>query len=131
MSLTDFGADLRTWLAAQGLGLTAGTNLFRGQFPQDVAEGVLLVETGGDRTDRPTGSMVRTVQVTARYRDLGAAIAAANSIFNLLNEPSSVRSMGSSRVTYSKAIQPPFTLGLDERQAWRVVFNVEFRLAQY
>lgn len=129
MTLPDLGGDLRTWLAAQGLGLTAGTNLFRGQFPQSVIEGVLLIETGGERTDRPTGSVIVTVQVTCRYRDLDTALAKARAIYALLDGPSVQRTMGSSKVIYSRAIQPPFSLGQDERQAWRVVFNAEFLLA--
>jgi hypothetical protein len=128
--LTDLGADLRTWLAAQSaLGLTAGGTVFRGQFPQDVLEGVLVIETGGERSDRPTGSVMLTAQVTCRYRSLTAAMAMARAIYALLNEPSAPRTMGSTRIIYSKAIQPPFSLGQDERQAWRVICNYEF-LAQ-
>lgn len=129
MSLTDFGADLRSYLAAQAVG-TAGTTLFRGQFPKDVTNAVLLVETGGDRANRPAGSVVRTVQITCRNTDLATALAKAKSVFDLLNEPAAPRTMGSgSKVTYSKAIQPPFVLGQDERQAWRVLCNYEFILA--
>lgn len=130
MAITDFGADLRSWIASQpALGLVSGTSLFRGQFPQDVIEGVLLIQTGGDPSDRPTGSLVVTVQITCRYRDLDAALTKARALYDLVNEPPSQRKMGSSKVIYSKAIQPPFTLGQDERQAWRVLFNAEFRLA--
>ena len=128
--LPDLGADLRTWLAAQSaLGLTAGVTVFRGQFPQHVIEGVLVIDTGGERSDRVTGSVLLTAQVTCRYRSLTAAMAMARAIYDLLNEPAAPRTMGSSKVLYSKAIQPPFSLGQDERQAWRVVCNYEF-LAQ-
>lgn len=128
--LSDLGADLRAWLAAQSaLGLTAGGTVFRGQFPQHVIEGVLVVETGGGRSDRVTGSVLLTAQVTCRYRSLTTALAKARAIYELLNEPSAPRTMGSTRIIYSKAIQPPFSLGQDERQAWRVVCNYEL-LAQ-
>ena len=128
--LPDLGADLRTWLAAQSaLGLTAGGTVFRGQFPQHVIEGVLVIETGGERSDRVTGSVLLTAQVTCRYRSLTTALAKARAIYELLNEPAAPRTMGSSKVLYSKAIQPPFSLGQDERQAWRVICNYEF-LAQ-
>jgi hypothetical protein len=130
MSLPDFGADLRAWLATSGgLGLVAGTSIFRGQYPQDVVEGVLVIETGGERSDRPTGSVMLTVQITCRYRDMATAMAKSRAIYSLINEPSAPRTMGSSKIMYSKAIQPPFSLGQDERQAWRVTFNAEFLLA--
>lgn len=128
MTLTDFTSDLRTFLAAQSVG-TAGTDLFRGMIPANVINAVLLVDTGGDRSDSTHGSVIRTVQVTCRHVVLATAIAKANAVYGLLNEPSAPRTMGASRVTYSKAIQPPFTLGQDERQAWRVVANYEFLLA--
>ena len=129
--LPDLGADLRTWLAAQSaLGLTAGGTVFRGQFPQHVIEGVLVIDTGGERSDRVTGSVMLTAQVTCRYRSLTTALAKARAIYDLLNEPAAPRTMGTaSKILYSKAIQPPFSLGQDERQAWRVICNYEF-LAQ-
>ena len=93
-------------------------------------EGVLVIETGGERSDRVTGSVLLTAQVTCRYRSLTTALAKARAIYDLLNEPAAPRTMGTaSKILYSKAIQPPFSLGQDERQAWRVVCNYEF-LAQ-
>lgn len=131
MALPDFGADLVHYLDAQISGLTAGTNLFRGQFPQTVVNGVLVVETGGERSDRPLGYVTITAQITSRSQDYVAALTRARALYDLLNEPASPRTMGAtgaSKVTYSKAIQPPFSLGQDERQAWRIVFNAEFQV---
>lgn len=128
MSAT-FSNDVAAWLALQGEGVL-GTSLFIGQLPPAPLDAVLLVETGGRGSD--TAHRVRhlSLQVTARDADYAAARARAWAIHNLLDGPPTPRSMGSSKVLYSKAIQPPFSLGQDERQAWRFVCNFEF-LTQY
>lgn len=125
MALPDFGGDLLAFIDSQFGSLTSGVNLFRAQMPQTVIEGVLLTETGGERSSHPLRQVVLTVQLTARYRDYTTAVNMARSLYDLLDMPSATRAMGSSKVVYSKAMQPPFSLGQDERQAWRVVFNVE------
>lgn len=128
MALPDLGTGLLAYIDAQVGSLTSGTNLFLGQFPQQVIEGVVVVETGGERSNRPHRYVVRTVQITSRYRDYMAATSMARTLYDLLDMPSATRTMGSAKVIYSKAMQPPFSLGQDERQAWRVVFNVELHV---
>lgn len=128
MPLPDVGACVRAYLDSRSeLALTAGADLFRGQFPQDVVEGVLVVETGGSASDPVVRSVPVTVQVTCRYRSLSAALAKARLIHSIFDRPSAPVVLGGSmRSLYSRAIQPPFSLGQDERQAWRVVCNYEF-----
>jgi len=129
MSAT-FADDLATWLSAQGQGTLAST-LFIGQLPpSSPLDAVLLVETGGRGSDTAHRTRTRSIQVTARGTSYAAARARAWAIHGLLDAPAAPRLMGSSRILYSKAIQPPFSLGQDERQAWRFVCNFEF-LTQY
>lgn len=128
MNLPDFGSDLRAFVAANVPGLVSGQNLFRGSYPQDRVDGVLLVESGGQRSNRPHGYVALNLQVTARAQNYSTANSWSRALYNLLNEPASTRTMGASKVIYSKALQPPFLIGQDERQAFRIVFNVEFHV---
>ncbi len=130
-----FRTNLAHYLGAAGLGLTVGTNLFRGQIPATIAPTtlvVLLALTGGRQSLQYLATRP-TVQITVRSSDLDAAEAKAWAIHDLLNDPAAPILMGSSnksRVATCKALQPPFVLpGLDERQAWRVVCNYEFTLS--
>lgn len=132
MALPDLGAGLLGFIDAQTTSplssLVAGTNLFLAQYPQQVIEGVVVIESGGERSARSHRYVVRTVQITSRYRDYAAATAMARALYDLLDMPATTRTMGGAQVIYSKAMQPPFSLGQDERQAWRVVFNVELHV---
>lgn len=128
MSAT-LGDDLANWLATQGQG-TVGSTLFVGQLPPTPLDAVLLVETGGRESDTAHRTRSQTIQVTARGTSYASVRARAWAIHDLLDGPSAPRVMGASKVLYSKAIQPPYSLGQDERQAWRFVVNVDF-LTQY
>lgn len=118
--------DLTAYLAAQGVG-TVGTNLFKGQFPSDTLEGVLITPTGGLAslpyidTERPR------IQVLCRYKSFSTGWTKAYSIYSLLNHTQF--SQGSSRIPHIRAVQPPFSLGQTDRQLWRIVNNYQVWLA--
>lgn len=124
MSAT-FADDVVDFLAAQGVG-TVGSSLYQGQLPPEPLDAVLVVETGGRAFDRARRVQPLTLQVTARATSYAAARAKAWAIHALLNDPPDSRLVGSTRIAYSRAIQPPFSMGQDGRQAWRVACNYEF-----
>lgn len=129
MSLSTFAVDLAAWLASRGVG-AVGSTLFIGQLPPQPIDAVLLVETGGRQGDRARGVDFPTIQVTCRSASYASARANAQAVFDLLNEPATSLQMGTSRVTYCKALQPPTSLGVDEAGAWRIVCNFRFWLAR-
>lgn len=124
MSVSTFTTDLRADLAAADLGLVVGTNLFRSQMPPD-AEGVLITPYGGRESDNIHRSAFPRVQILCRYATYAAAEAMAYSIYSRLNERENY-TMGTTVVTRSDALQPPFSLGQDDRQRARVACNYEF-----
>lgn len=120
-----FADDVVNWLATQGVGTVAGT-LFQGQLPPDPLDAILVVETGGRTFDRVRRVQPLTLQVISRGTSYAAARTAAWRVHALLDSPSTSRRMGTTKVLYSKAIQPPFALGQDARQAWKFSCNYEF-----
>lgn len=137
MSLATFRTDLSHFLANAGLGLTEGTNLFRGMIPAEINPAtlvVLVMPTGGPQSSRFLATYP-TYQITVRGRDLDAAEAKAMAIFALFDNLEQPVAMGPtpgsrSRVADCKALQPPFLLpGRDERECWRWVCNYMFTLS--
>lgn len=120
-----FADDVVNWLATQGVGTVAGT-LFQGQMPPDPLDAILVVETGGRTFDRVRRMQPLTLQVISRGTSYASARSAAWQVHTLLDSPPDSRLMGATKVIYSKAIQPPFSLGQDERQAWKFSCNYEF-----
>lgn len=118
--------DLATYLAAQGIG-TVGTTIFKGQFPTDILEGVLIVPTGGFTTLKTITTERPTIQVTCRYKSFATAWAKSYAIYALLNQPLTFAS-GANKFFYSRAIQPPFSLGQADRQLCHIVNNYQLWL---
>lgn len=118
---------LGAYLQAQGVGTLAST-LFLGRFPAEAATGILLVETAGTATTPVRGDALLRVQVTSRHSDYPTARAKAWQVYHLLNVPEGpINLSGSTWVLDAKAVQTPFSLGLDEFELWRVVFNVQLQ----
>lgn len=124
-----FLSNLAAHLASHGIG-TVGTDIFMGEAPPEQLNAVLLVSTGGPPSDRARGILSPTVQVTARNLSYAAAEAKIDQVFVLLNELPEQVNMGSSHVVYCKAMQLPFCLGKDEREAWRHVCNFRFSVSR-
>jgi hypothetical protein len=120
-----FADDIVNWLAAQGMGTVAGT-LFQGQLPPEPLDAILVVETGGRAFEPVRRVQPLSLQVISRGVSYASARTAAWRVHALLDSPSAPRLMGTTKVIYSKAIQPPFALGQDARQAWRFSCNYEF-----
>lgn len=136
MSLATFRSDLTHYLAAAGLGLTVGTNLFRGQIPATIPPTTLVVlvqMTGGQESERFLSQRVH-VQILVRSTDMDAAEAKAFAIHALLDNLAVPVAMGptpgaKTRVADCKAIAPPHHLPPDERQAWWWSCNYRFTLS--
>jgi hypothetical protein len=126
MATSAWVSDLAAYLATQSIG-TVGTSIFIGQFPVDTTEGVLLIPTGGLTTLKTISTERPTVQVTTRYKSFATGWAKSYAIYALLNQPLTFTS-GANRFFYSRAIQPPFSLGQTDRQLCRIVNNYQIWL---
>ena len=116
--------DLARHLEARGIG-TLGTDLFVGQLPPEPVQAVLLVATGGSEPDRPRGVERPSIQVTVRSPSHAAAHEKVHAVYRLLDGmPQAL--LGTSAVTWCRAMQHPACLGTDEQQAWRFVCNFRF-----
>lgn len=125
--------ELATYLAAQGLGLTVGTNLYKSDLPPTPDACVALLETGGlpaaHTMSGGAGSAVYerpTVQVICRAgaQDYATARATAQDVHDALDGLSDTDLSGVRYISI-RAIQPPFELGLDERARPLVGLNVQ------
>lgn len=120
-------AALGDYLAANGIG-TVGTDLFLAQFPQHVLDGVAVVATGGTEATPVRGDYRLRFQVTSRHSNYATASAKAWDAYELLDSPDTpINLSGAVWVLGAKPIQPPLSLGLDDRERWRIVFNVELQ----
>ena len=139
-AFTDHLAD---YLAAAGLG-TVASSIWLGEMPPE-AEGLLLVDTGGGPGDRLAPYLRLTVQVTARYAVATTAKARAWAVHDLVGLVDHPARIGNgpvwgldqwqngnwvqgprTTILQGRALQPPFSLGRDERQKWRWVVNLQF-----
>lgn len=135
MSLATFIDDLAADMQARGLG-TVGTNLFIGQIPEKNADGtpllnaLLLIPYGGAPSDNIHAAAHPRVQVTARNTSYAAASTKIHAVYAAYNEREGF-DVGTSTTTHvvdCMAQQTPFSLGQDERQAWRLVCNFQFTI---
>ena len=125
-------ADIGTYLAGSGLGLTLGVNLFQVPFPatsQDAA--VCIVETPGEEDEFGSGPSLDlpaleqprfTVQVRDVPQNAQACRTLAEAIRNKLNNLGPV-TLGATVYHHVKATTPVFYLGPDQNERWRWVCN--------
>ncbi len=82
-------SQLADWLAQiegdDTLDLTVGTNLFVGEFPENVEDAIMLVSVPSDQPDKYTGVEYQTIDIWSRYADHGAGDAKIQKIFVLLH----------------------------------------------
>lgn len=138
-----FADHLAEYLAAAGLG-TPASSIWLGEIPP-AAEGLLLVETGGGPADRLAPFLRMTIQVTARFANPATAKQKAWAVHDLVGEIDNPARIGNgpiwgldvwangnwvqgprTTILQGRALQPPFSLGRDERQMWRWVVNLQF-----
>lgn len=124
--------NLGDYLQAQGVG-TLASDLFLGGFPLD-GQGVALVDTGGTPMVRARGDYMQTVQVLCRHTAQPTARAKAWEVWDLLNGTGKLQigSSGSADVIFDcKAVQPPISLGQDERQRWTFACNYQVTMRKH
>lgn len=124
--LSTFLADLGAYLAANGCG-TLGSTLFLAQFPPGLSPATcasVLTETQGLPSNDPAGLAFPRVQVVTRCSDYATARLRAHLIHSVIHnlQAMMIGPLGCN----AKALQTPFSIGLDERSAWRIACNYQF-----
>lgn len=128
--------DFADVLSTGGMG-TVGSTIFYGSLPDSVAQGVVVVETGGIFPLHTMGSGPATtvgagvaaverprVQVMTRASVYETARAMAQDAFNLLDGLRD-RTVNSRRYLWVRAVQSPFDLGRDLNDRAQFAFNLD------
>lgn len=132
----DPGADVVTALEAAAIGLTGGTNLFKGT-EQPFGDGVpnaaaFVIPYGGPAPSAFCGNRVeeekfQAVQVLYRSDpdDYNGGETMARAILNALHHQTIVRGTGGNYTDCYSAQSLPYSLGVDESRRHRWTINVE------
>ena len=125
-------ADIGTYLASAGIGLTLDVNLFRVPFPAAApTAAACLMETPGEEDEFGSGPSLDLpalerarfqVQVRDDPQNAAACRALAESIRQKLNNLGPV-TLGTTVYHDVKATTPVFFLGPDQNERWRWVCN--------
>jgi hypothetical protein len=122
--------DISTILAAAGLGLVAGTNLFIGEEPTTPANCVTVYDTPGDapmltqdRTERYDFPAIQVKVRNTSYLNAQALIEAIKGALHGLAH----YGQGGASYELVKCDQDPFSLGKDEtgRSMWVCNFSIQ------
>jgi hypothetical protein len=78
--------EIATYLEGESLGLTLGTNFFKGYLPDETDNAVVIYDTGGAEPDRdiPTGDP--TFQLIVRNTDYPTGHALVKAIADVLHQ---------------------------------------------
>lgn len=128
-------ADLVAYLAAAGLGLTAGTDLFEGPAPETpynvVAVALYATERSDDYEMGPSLQAPRSemehVQVMVRNTVKATAGSLADSVYAALDNLQTTTTVNGRTYFWIAAEGPPFGLGQDGNLNWRYVMNLVVR----
>ncbi len=130
-------ADVVAYLAAAGLGLTAGTNLFEGPAPEGevypacVAVAKYLTERSDDYTMGASltapGSELEHIQVMTRNPVKATAESTADAIHAKLDNLQTTTTVNGRTYFEIASDGPPFGLGQDLNLRWRYVANYRVR----
>jgi hypothetical protein len=133
-------ADVVAYLAAAGLGLTSGTNLFEGEMPELPAACVAVTHYASEASDDyvmssslgAPGYEIERFQVMTRHATRATAISTAASIHAVLDNLGTTTNFGSSGRTYFRIESdgPPFSIGQDPTLRWRRVANYRAQKAR-
>lgn len=120
--------DIADYLVGQGLGLTLGTNFFKGYMPDDVDNCVGIFDTGGIEPDRdiPTGDP--TFQILVRNSSYAAAHTLIHSISDLLHQKRN-ETLGTTYYYFIYLMGEPGSIGRDtkDRDEFSVNFHAKIR----
>lgn len=128
MSNRAFTNNLATWIVGQGLGLGAGSSLYVGRIRGEPTNAVLLKPTGGTDTSPALKDGFISLQVLTLSKSYDWAHNKAWDIYDLMNDRPPPWRAGASKILLSKAVQPPFFIGEDDRQRCRFSHNFRFKL---
>lgn len=126
-------ADVVAYLAAAGLGLTAGTNLFEGPMPEGTAypSCVAVWQYATERSDDYTmgasltgpGSELEHIQVMTRDPVKATCGTRADAIHAVLDNLQTTTLVNGRTYFWIVSDGPPFGLGQDGNLLWRCVAN--------
>lgn len=136
-------ADVVAYLAAAGIGLTAGSNLWEGPMaeePNATGLSVAVTHYASERSDDYTmsasltapGSELERVQVMTRHPVKATAKSTADAVHAKLDNLGTTANFGGSGRTYFRIDSdgPPFGLAQDANLRWRYVANYVCRKAR-
>ena len=127
--------ELGAYLEGQGLGVRA-QDLYLGSLPESPDEVIALQETGAGPSvyvhEQASPSLERpTLQVLSRSESYESARTKAQSAYRMLSRlvnsslPSSTTLAGSRRYLKVTPLQTPFSIGPDQNNRHRIVFNIQ------
>jgi hypothetical protein len=130
--------DIVAYLAAAGLGLTAGVNLFEGEMLEAPDNVVAVAHYAGEDSDdyamgpslSEPGSEIEVVQVMTRSTSRDTARSTAAAIHNKLENLGKTLNFGGSGRTYFRIEGmggPPVSIGQDANLRWRRVASYRVR----
>lgn len=130
-------ADVVTYLAAAGLGLTAGTNLFEGEMPELPDTCVAVAHYASETSDdyamgaslTAPGYEVELFQVMTRHATRATAISTAAAVHAALDNlgPATLSGRTYFRI---ESQGPPFSLAQDPSLRWRRAANYRAQKAR-
>lgn len=128
-------ADVVAYLAAAGLGLVAGTDLFEGPAPETPYNVVAVAKYMTERSDDYTmgasltapGSELEHVQVMSRHTVKATAESRADAIHAVLDNLQSTTLVNGRTYFEIAGDGPPADLGQDGNLNWRYVTNYRVR----
>lgn len=118
--------DFVRYLQISGIG-TEGTDLFVGAFSPSAKNGVLVVPFAGKERKTSNYCIEPYLQILSRNYSFSSAMSKACSVYNLLDKKGNVVS-GSTSFMYFVCIGVPFSIGKDEQDLWRIVFDVRVKI---
>lgn len=123
-------ADITTYLAAAGLSLTAGTNLFAGDVDETLDEATWLMSYPGQAPDYAMGLQVLNleyprVQISTRSLSYATGETRIAAIVAELVKIGPTTLASGKRYLAVLPTQSPFLLKKDANQRWVFVVNVE------
>jgi len=128
-------ADVVAYLAAAGLGLAAGTDLFEGPAPETPDNVVAVSLYATERSDDYTmgaslsapGSELEHIQVMTRHAVKATAKSRADSIHAVLDNLQTTTTVNSRTYFEIASDGPPFGMGQDPNLRWRYAANYRVR----
>ena len=123
--------DVMTYLASASVGLTAGTNMFAGTFPDSPDNACAIYETGGKQpihamSGSPGNALVERprIQVITRAVSYQSARQLAQNVFQAMDGLTNT-TINSTSYLLVRAVNSPTAMGLDGSGRPRLVMNFD------